>query len=175
MKKCLIVFASIFLTCAVMAQQTYAQAEQEVCLKASTQFLHPFFSGFHQINYRNELAAFSEDYRVKVDFSIDTAGSIVNPSFENKNLPEAIKSYVKKLLLSSNGLWQLKVRDGQKLTSSKVTGIFLLSSKKLSLDERADRTEKILKEVFSGKDNPEFQENASDHGRKNFFTVMLSY
>lgn len=175
MKVRLILLVVTLLNFGAVFSQVQNQARSEVGLKASTQFLNPFFLAAHQTIYKNDLSAFEVDYRVKTVFSIDTSGSLVNLTFENDDLPETVKSYVKKLLSLTEGLWQPEIMGGTKVISPRITGIFILTSQKLSFNERTARTERMLKEAFGGKHVPELEENIFDDKRKYFFAVFLGY
>jgi hypothetical protein len=111
MKKILI----FLLLLLIQSDYVYSQklANREASLYRYGQTVYPFFKSLHETYYRNQFDGQWKQYEALISFNIDTLGKMENIKLEStKSLPDSVTSYMKELLLKSNGLWIPSVKNG---------------------------------------------------------------
>jgi hypothetical protein len=111
MKK-LIIYSIFFLG---YKGHVYSQrpANREASLSRYGQTIYPFFQSLHQLHYRNQFKGQWKRYEALISFNTDSLGKMENMKLEStKPLPDSVTSYMKELLLKSNGLWKPVIKNG---------------------------------------------------------------
>jgi hypothetical protein len=65
------------------------------------------------LHYRNQFKGQWKRYEALISFNTDSLGKMENMKLEStKPLPDSVTSYMKELLLKSNGLWKPVIKNG---------------------------------------------------------------
>jgi hypothetical protein len=107
--------------------------------------LHPYFKGYHELNYKEELAGLWGDFTLTASFDFDTTGTIKNIRFNDKKAPAPLREYI-------NKLWQPAIQHCQKVTTLQYSCQFFFYDKRISKEKRDNMVEDELKQDFNKRD-----------------------
>jgi predicted nuclease of restriction endonuclease-like RecB superfamily len=147
--------------------------ERPASLVLYGQQLQNCLEDLHQLNYIDQLKSFDFDITIQLTFNISADGNIINTNFDSLLLHEEIKSYLKKLLLSTNGMWYPEIKDCKAVISKKFECEVLLLSKTRSIEHRLKKFDETNEAILSGKNELYTSKVVSNEEKK--FVVVLRY
>ena len=136
-----------FLIALLVQTRAFAQESREASLKGynDTNYFR-YFDSIHKL--RNErFERLSHSYQFYVAFKIDTNSMVFDLDvieLPGINLPEVVKTYIRNLIVSTNGKWWPQIKKGNEIISDDLVYLVSFIKKNQTVEERARDAEREL-------------------------------
>ena len=123
---------------------------REASLLQFGQHFQTYFEQAFKSQYNKSFSSYEEDYRIETAFIIDTFGSPKNIQIDTLNSSHELNEAIFRMINGTQGFWNPKVKNCQKVDSDTINCVFIFLSQQLNTKDRMDRLENDLhKEYFS--------------------------
>lgn len=152
----------------------FSQGDRAAYIKGFLEKEYFYFDSINKV-WNKEINSFEITNQVYACFRVDTNSNIIDLQITELPivpLPQQIKSYIKKLIESTNGKWMPQLIKNQKINSDEIVYRFDFLKNNQTMQESIDASSKIIEYYFDNGYNIEIVRKFDNLRNNKIFTIL---